>query len=151
MFKKSHKIILFLIFFTLFFSSWLKAEIVDKINIKGNERISVETIKMFADVSTGDDLSENDLNRLLKKLYNTNFFETVSIKLSNKILIIDVKENPIIQNISYEGIKSSKILEDLNSNNAVSAASQIASLVLINSVSCFSIVCWSSFLIVLIL
>ena len=67
MFKKSHKIILFLIFFTLFFSSWLKAEIVDKINIKGNERISVETIKMFADVSTGDDLSENDLNRLLKK------------------------------------------------------------------------------------
>ena len=37
------------------------------------------------------------------------------------------------------------------SNNAVSAASQIASLVLINSVSCFSIDCWSSFLIVLIL
>ena len=30
-----------------------------------------------------------------------------------KILIIKVKENPIIQNINYEGIKSSKILEDL--------------------------------------
>ena len=44
-----------------------------------------------------------DLNRILKKLYNTNFFETVSIKLSNEILIIKVMENPIVQNISYEG------------------------------------------------
>ena len=58
-------------------------------------------------------LLENDLNQILKKLYNTNFFETVSVKLSNDILIIKVKENPIIQNINYEGIKSSKILEDL--------------------------------------
>ncbi|WP_440936851.1 outer membrane protein assembly factor BamA, partial [Candidatus Pelagibacter sp.] len=113
MFKKSYKIILSFIFFTLFLSSWLRAEIIDKINIQGNERISTETIKMFSDVSIGDELSENDLNRILKKLYNTNFFETVSIKLSNEILIIKVTENPIIQNISYEGIKSSQMLEEL--------------------------------------
>ena len=113
MFKTPHKIILSFIFFTLFISSWLKAEIIDKINIEGNERISTETIKMFTDVSIGDDLSENDLNQILKKLYNTNFFETISIKLSNEILIIKVTENPIIQNISYEGIKSSQMLEEL--------------------------------------
>ena len=113
MFKTSHKIILSLIFFTLFVSSWLRAEIIDKINIEGSERISIETIKMFADVSIGDDLLENDLNRILKKLYNTNFFEKVSVKLSNKILIIKVTENPIIQNINYEGIKSSQMLEEL--------------------------------------
>ena len=63
-----------------------------------------------------DDLSENDLNEILKKLYNTNFFDLVSVKIKNKILIIKVKENPIIQNINYEGIKSSKILEDLKKN-----------------------------------
>ena len=113
MFKTSHKVILFLIFFNLFFSSWSKAEIINKINIEGNARISTETIKMFSDVSIGDELSEIDLNRILKKLYNTNFFETVSVKLSNEILIIKVTENPIIQNISYEGIKSSQMLEEL--------------------------------------
>ena len=113
MFKTSNKIILFLIFFSLLFSSWSKAEIINKINIEGNIRISTETIKMFADVSKGDDLSEDDLNRILKKLYNTNFFEVVSVKLSNEILIIKVTENPIIQNISYDGIKSSQMLEDL--------------------------------------
>ncbi len=116
MFKTSHKVILFLIFFNLFFSSWSKAEIINKINIEGNARISTETIKMFADVSIGDDLSENDLNQLLKKLYNTNFFEIVSVKLSNEILIIKVVENPIIQNISYDGIKSSQMLKDLKKN-----------------------------------
>ena len=81
---------------------------MNKINIEGNQRISTETIKMFAGVSIKDDLSENDLNKILKKLYNTNFFDLVLLKLSNKILIIKVKENPIIQNINYEGIKSSK-------------------------------------------
>ena len=130
MFKKSHKIILSLIFFTMFISSWLRAEIIDKINIEGNSRISTETIKMFADVSIGDDLSENDLNRLLKKLYNTNFFEKVSVKLSNEILIIKVTENPIIQNIRYEGIKSSQMLEDLKKKNILKSRSSFNEILL---------------------
>ena len=114
--KPKYKIILFIIFFTLAFSSWLRAEIIDKINITGNERISKETIKMFSGVSIQDDLSESDLNGILKKLYNTNFFDLVSVKIKNKVLVIEVKENPIIQNINYEGIKSSEILRDLKKN-----------------------------------
>ena len=31
-------------------------------------------------------------------------------------LLIKVKENPIIQNITYDGIKSSEILENLKKN-----------------------------------
>ncbi len=114
--KLTYKIILFIIFFTLVLSSWLRAEIIDKINITGNERISKETIKMFSGVSIQDDLFESDLNGILKKLYNTNFFDLVSVKIKNRVLIIEVKENPIIQNINYEGIKSSEILEDLKKN-----------------------------------
>ena len=94
----------------------VSAEVVKEINVEGNQRISIETIKMFADVSINDDLTENDLNEILKRLYNTNFFDLVSVKISNKILSIKVKENPIIQNISYDGIKSSKMLEDLKKN-----------------------------------
>ena len=114
--KLTYKIILFVIFFYLFLSSWLRAEIINKIIIEGNERISFETIKMFADVSIGDDLSDYDLNMILKKLYNTNFFDIVSVKIIDKNLFIKVDENPIIQNISYQGIKSSKILEGLKKN-----------------------------------
>ena len=37
-------------------------------------------LKCLLDVSINDDLSENDLNEILKKLYNTNFFDLVSVK-----------------------------------------------------------------------
>ena len=52
----------------MFVSSWLKAEIIDKINIEGSERISIETIKMFAEVSINDDLTEKDLNEINERL-----------------------------------------------------------------------------------
>ncbi len=104
-----------LIFFILV-TSHIEAEIIEKINIDGNERISSETIQMFSDVSVNDDLLDNDLNEILKRLYNTNFFDSVSVKIENNILIIKVKENPIIQNIYYEGVKSTKILDDLKKN-----------------------------------
>ena len=114
--KQSYKLIILIIFFTLVFSSLLRAEIIKKINVEGNQRISLETIKMFSGVSINDNLSQNDLNEILKKLYNTNFFNLVSVKIENNILLIKVEENPVIQNIFYEGIESSKILEDLKKN-----------------------------------
>tara|TARA_B100000963_G_scaffold344684_1_gene347786 strand:- start:2189 stop:4435 length:2247 start_codon:yes stop_codon:yes gene_type:complete len=116
MLKQFYKVNLLSLFFLLIFNSFIKAEIINKIKIDGNQRISSETIKMFAGVSVSDNLSDNDLNKILKKLYNTNFFDLVSVKISDKILFIKVKENPIIQNISYEGIRSSKILVDLKKN-----------------------------------
>ena len=107
--------ILFLFLFVLL-SSNLRAEIINKINIEGNNRISNETIIMFSGIKDNEDLTENDSNDILKKLYETDFFEFVSIKIENNVLNIKVKENPIIQNINYVGIKSSKILEDIKKN-----------------------------------
>ena len=116
MFKSFFK--LSFIFFILFFSinSFLRAEIINKIEIRGNDRISSETINMFAGISLKDDLNENDLNNILKSLYDSNFFEQVSVKLENNTLLISVKENPIIQNIDYVGIKSDTLLLDLKKN-----------------------------------
>ncbi len=114
--KFTYKIYLFLMFFFFISTLVARAEIINKINVEGNQRISSETIKMFSGTSINEDLSENDLNDILKKLYETNFFDLVSVRISDKTLIIKVKENPIIQNITIEGIKSSQILEDLKKN-----------------------------------
>ena len=115
MLKLIYKIKL-LLFFFFALTSILRAEIITEITIEGNQRISTETILMFAGVSANDQLKETDLNKILKKLYNTNFFDLVTVKISDKILFIKVKENPIIQSINFEGIKSSKILENLKKN-----------------------------------
>ena len=128
--KSINKIYIFLVFFLIILANVSTAEVVKEIKIEGNKRISSETIKMFADVSINDDLSENDLNQILKKLYKTNFFDLVSIKILNKILFINVKENPIIQNINYEGIKSSKILEGLKKDTLLKSRSSFNEILL---------------------
>ena len=123
MIKSIYKTSLFIILFSFTFIFAPRAEIINEINIEGNQRISNETIKMFAGVSVKDDLSEKNLNEILKKLYESNFFDLVSVKIINNSLIIKVKENPIIQNVNYEGIKSSELLEDLKKNTLLKSRS----------------------------
>ncbi len=130
MFKLFYKINLFFFIFLFLLIAGSKAEIIKKIDVSGNQRISIETIKMFSGVSVNDNVSEKDLNEILKKLYNTNFFDLVSVKIDNKKLFIKVKENPIIQNINFEGIKSSTILEELKKNISLKSRSSFNNILL---------------------
>ncbi len=109
----------------------LKAETVNQIIVEGNDRVSQETVIMFSGVSINDDLSENNLNQVLKQLYGSNFFELVSVKIENNILSIKVKEYPIIQNVIYEGIKSSEMLEDLKKEVNLKSRSSFNEILLI--------------------
>ncbi|WP_440934178.1 outer membrane protein assembly factor BamA [Candidatus Pelagibacter sp.] len=108
---------LFLTFFVLFLlSSNAYSVTLTNINVEGNDRISNETIKMFSDAKIGDDLNEVELNEILKKLYETNYFEDVSIEFIEGKLNITVKENPIIENVNYIGIKSNTLKESITKN-----------------------------------
>ena len=70
--------------FTILFLCCLqaRAEVVKKIDIEGNSRISDETIKVYGDIILNKDYSQSDTNLILKKLYETDFFETVDVNLS---------------------------------------------------------------------
>jgi outer membrane protein insertion porin family len=107
-------------FFNLFFKiiivyfllwSIALSEIVRKIIVNGNDRISSQTVKMFSKVNTNEYIDSNSINTILKNLYETSYFEDVNIKFNNNILTINVKEYPIIQSINYNGIKSNSILK----------------------------------------
>ena len=81
------------------------------VKIIGNERIPDETVLMFANVKIGEKINNDLLNNILKNIYNSLFFKNVSVELNDEIITIKVEENPIIQNINYQGIKSKKILK----------------------------------------
>ncbi len=102
-------LILLIIF--LFITSHVNAAQLKKIEIFGNKRIPSETIIMFSGINQNDEINEVNLNLILKNLYDSNFFENVSIELIDNKLKINVKEYPIIENISYEGFKAKKIRE----------------------------------------
>ncbi len=89
------------------------AEIIKDFKIEGNNRVSENTIINFSDLKKGKDISSSDLNESLKKLYDTNFFENVSISISNNLVTIKVDEYPIIQEINIEGIKRKQTVKEL--------------------------------------
>ena len=80
--------ILFLSFLFIILSlSKTYADKINKFEISGNDRISNETIILFSGYKINDDINSNDLNNVIKKLYETNFFENISINFKNNILV----------------------------------------------------------------
>ena len=93
---------------TLFYFNFsiVNSEILQKIEIAGNDRVNSETIKLFANIKLGEELSDDRLNKILKDLYDTNFFKDIDIKFLNNTLILYVIENPIITSVNISGIKN---------------------------------------------
>ena len=94
--------------FLAFASSNANAGMLKKLEIIGNLRISNETIKVYGEIEINKDYSNDDLNTVIKKLYDTRFFSDISTSFSNGVLKINVKENPIIDSIIIEGEQAEK-------------------------------------------
>ncbi len=107
-FSSMKKTLLQSFFFYIFVITISFAEIVKKVEVVGNIRVSPETIVLFGDIRLNEDYNSQKINELSKKLYDTNFFSYIEINLSNGILEVTVKENPIIQNLVFNGIKAKK-------------------------------------------
>jgi len=97
----------------LFCSSPIIAEVVKKINISGNSRVSDETIKIYGDIKINNNYTEKDLNKILNNLFSTNFFEDVQVELSNNILNINLIEHPVINQLIIIGEPSNKYQEQI--------------------------------------
>ena len=119
--KNFYKNISLILFFLILIPKISYSEIVNKIEIIGNERISKETIKMFSKINIGDNINENDVNEILKRIYNSTFFEDVKVSIKENTLSIVVFENPLVENVEIKGPKAKKIVEELKKNLKVKA------------------------------
>ena len=129
MFDKIYKIYLTVVFFIIFISQ-SHAEVVKKIEIIGNDRISNDTIILFSEVSINDEINDLDLNNLTKNLFDTNYFEDIKVSLDKGILKINVIENPIIGQIKFEGIKAKKIKEQIEDSINLKSRSSFNKIIL---------------------
>ncbi len=114
-----YKIVKFCLYLILIFYLTINisfSEKINSINVSGNERIPDETIIMFANIPEDLDVEINDINLILKNIYESNFFKNVKVNLSNNILYIKVEELPIIENISIKGIKANRIKDAVFTN-----------------------------------
>ena len=83
--------------------------IINKIIIEGNQRVTDDTVLSYSDISEGDVFTSQIGRRIIKDLYETGYFDDVSLNIEGNILTIKFKEKPIISIIN---IIDNKIVED---------------------------------------
>ncbi len=100
--------LLFKLLILIFLSTLVRSNETLEYNIVGNKRISDETIKNIVNLKKNKNYNIEDLNNFQKKLYETNYFKEVSIKIKKNKINIIVSENPIIDFFYINGVINKK-------------------------------------------
>jgi outer membrane protein insertion porin family len=89
-------------------------ELIEKITLVGNERVTPETVMFYLSAREGDYYSDELLKKDFMVLWSTGFFSNIRIEQASgakgKIVKIYLEENPVIKTIAYKTGK--KVKED---------------------------------------
>ena len=97
---------LFILALTLAVFAPLSAQaqtLIREIRIQGAERIEPATIQSYMDLKVGDPMTRDTLDSALKSLFATGLFADVTLSQQGSALLVDVMENPVINQIAFEG------------------------------------------------
>ncbi len=87
-------------------------EILEKIEIVGNDRVTPETILYYLTVREGDYYVTDQFRRDFRVLWTTGFFSNIKFEESQgtrgRIVRITVEENPVVKTITYKTGKKVK-------------------------------------------
>src|ERR1700692_1691352 len=89
-------------------SSSALAQTVDSIQVEGNRRVEVATIRSYFKPGPGGRLDQGHIDDGLKALIETGLFQDVRINQAGGRLVVTVVENPVIGRIAFEGNKKIK-------------------------------------------
>lgn len=93
--------------------------VVENIQIKGLQRISVGTVYNYLPVNVGERFSLDNAGPAIKALFKTGFFKDISLERDGSTLIVNVVERPSIAKIIFEGNK------DLSKDDLTKALNKI--------------------------
>src|SRR3984893_10983671 len=93
---------------TMLVSSPAAAQSVSSIQVEGNRRGEVETIRSYFKPGPGGRLDQAQIDDGLKALIETGLFQDVKISQAGGRLVVTVIENPVIGRVAFEGNKKVK-------------------------------------------
>ncbi len=79
------------------------AAVVSRIDVVGNQRMDAESVRILANVKSGDNVSSETINNIAKSLQSSGYFEKVDVKLNGNILNINLVESPVVNMVTVEG------------------------------------------------
>ena len=90
---------------------------IRSVTVRGNQRLEPETIRAYANLTPGQTYTRGTLDQALKDLYATDLFADANITgTETGDLVINVRENPVVNRIILEGnkrLKEDKILPEI--------------------------------------
>lgn len=78
-------------------------DVIRTITVAGIQRLEPTTVKTYVKLREGETWTQERADTALKDLYATELFAEASIRNNNGAVVIDVRENPIINRIIVEG------------------------------------------------
>ncbi|MGF1476931.1 MAG: outer membrane protein assembly factor BamA [Geminicoccaceae bacterium] len=77
--------------------------VVEAIRVEGNQRIEPSTVETYLTLDIGDPFDPVEIDRSLQQLFATGLFDDVRVDQEGTTLVVRVVENPIINQIAFEG------------------------------------------------
>jgi len=93
-----------------------QAQTVSSIVVEGNQRVENDTVLSYVLITPGDVVSADEIDSSVKALFQTGLFEDVQITRRGGTLIVRVEENPMINQVNFEGnseVKDSDLLKEV--------------------------------------
>lgn len=79
------------------------AATVRDVQVLGSERVEASTVLTYLSLKKGDEVSQDTLDEALKSLFATGLFADVQVSEANGVVTVRVVENPIINEVAFEG------------------------------------------------
>ncbi|HWK37349.1 MAG TPA: outer membrane protein assembly factor BamA [Hyphomicrobium sp.] len=76
---------------------------IQAITVHGNKRVEPETVRSYLQFSTGSPYDPAKIDGSIKALFGTGLFSDVRIDRSGADVIVTVVENPVINQVAFEG------------------------------------------------
>ena len=89
-------------------ASKVEAAVVNRISVRGNKRVDVDTIRSYLTITPGRSFSEFEVNESLKRLFATELFSDVQVYRSGRTLVVVVVENATVNEVIFKGNKKLK-------------------------------------------
>jgi outer membrane protein insertion porin family len=90
--------------------------IIKTINVTGAQRLEPDTVRSYVKLRAGAKYTTETLDQAIRDLFDTELFTDVQIRDNGGNLTIEVRENPVINRIVYEGnkrLKEEKITKEV--------------------------------------
>ncbi|MDK4688370.1 outer membrane protein assembly factor BamA [Kingella negevensis] len=78
---------------------------VNEFRVEGEQHTSEATVRSLLPLKVGDTFTDEKGEELIQRLYATGFYENVLLEQNGNMLIITVKERPIISELTVKGAK----------------------------------------------